>query len=157
MIIRRAEEKDLGRISDLLYQVLALHADIRPDLFIPGTKKYSDAELLAILANDDTPVFVAADDTDTVMGYVFCIVQKPAHSANMTDIRTLYIDDLCVDQSCRGQHIGRALYEHARQYAQDIGCHNVTLNVWEGNDSARRFYEKAGFSVQKTTMEIILK
>ena len=39
MIIRKAEEKDIPRIIELLGQVLQIHADIRPDIFIPGTTK----------------------------------------------------------------------------------------------------------------------
>ena len=38
-----------------------------------------------------------------------------------------------------------------------IGCHNITLNVWEGNDPALSFYRKMGMQVQKTTMEVVLK
>ena len=157
MHIRRAEEKDIPRVDALLYQVLAIHAEIRPDIFIPGTKKYSDEELRALFRDPGHAVFVAEDDSGFVTGYCFCELQRPPHSDNMTDILTLYIDDLCVDQECRGQHVGRQLYEHALAFAKQAGCYNVTLNVWEGNDSARRFYEKSGFGIQKTCMEIILK
>ena len=41
MIIRKAEEKDIPRILELLGQVLQIHADIRPDIFIPNTTKYT--------------------------------------------------------------------------------------------------------------------
>ena len=40
MTIRKAEEKDIPRITELLEQVLQIHADIRHDIFIPGTTKY---------------------------------------------------------------------------------------------------------------------
>ena len=39
--IRRAEEKDIPQIEELLYQVHKVHSDKRPDLFIPGSKKYT--------------------------------------------------------------------------------------------------------------------
>ena len=157
MNIRRAEEKDIPRINDLLYQVLSIHAAIRPDIFIPGTKKYSDEELKGILHDPAQPVFAAEDETGTVCGYCFCQMQTPAHSNNMVPVKTLYIDDLCVDAASRGQHIGQALCRYVLDYAKSEGCYNVTLNVWEGNDSARAFYEKAGFGIQKTCMEICLK
>ena len=41
MMIRDAKEKDIPRILELLKQVLQIHADIRPDIFIPGTTKYT--------------------------------------------------------------------------------------------------------------------
>lgn len=44
MTIRKAEEKDILRIIELLEQVLQIHADIRPDIFIPGTTKYTNNE-----------------------------------------------------------------------------------------------------------------
>ncbi len=72
------------------------------------------------------------------------------------DVKTLYIDDICVDENCRGMHVGNAIYEHILQFAKDSGCYNVTLNVWELNPGARAFYEKMGLVPQKTTMEKIL-
>ena len=153
-IVRRASEPDIPALDRLLYQVHKVHSDARPDLFVPGAKKYTDDELRAILENEKTPVFVA-ECGGAVLGYCFCILQKQPHG-NMTDVRTLYIDDLCVDASARGRHIGTRLYRHALDYARAEGCYNVTLNVWEGNDDARRFYEAVGMKVQKTGMETIL-
>ena len=74
----------------------------------------------------------------------------------MTDIRTLYIDDLCVDEGLRGKHIGRELYEAAVAFAREQGCYNVTLNVWSCNPSALKFYESCGLVPQKIGMEYIL-
>ena len=74
----------------------------------------------------------------------------------LQDIKTLYIDDICVEENARGKHVGKALYEYVRDYAQSIGCNNITLNVWDGNDAALSFYRNMGMKVQKTTMEIVL-
>ena len=89
-------------------------------------------------------------------GYAFCIHKQKQGSTSLTDIKTLYIDDLCVDAAARGGHIGTRLYEYVIEYAKVCGCYNVTLNVWAGNDSALKFYEKVGLKVQKTGMEKIL-
>lgn len=156
MKIRRAEEKDTAAVDRLLSQVLEIHAQLRPDLFIPGTRKYTDEELHEIFHDEDRPVFAAVDDEDNVMGYIFCMIQN-VDSSNMHKMKTLYIDDLCVDAAYRHQKVGNALVQYAKAYAKQIGCHNVTLHVWEGNDSARKFYEKEGFGIQKTTMEIVLE
>ena len=154
--VRRAKEKDVARVLELLHEVLEVHAAIRPDIFIPGSTKYTREELHAIFANDNTPVLVAVDDEDVVQGYAFCVIQRQPFSTTMKDFTTLYIDDLCVDEISRGQHIGRALYEAVLDYARSIGCYDVTLNVWDGNERARAFYEKMGMSVKETTMETIL-
>ena len=155
LTIRRAGAGDIPALDKLLYQVHKVHSDLRPDLFRQGTKKYTDAELQAILADDSTPVFVAQRD-GSVLGYAFCVHKQFVNDNNLTDIKTLYIDDLCVDQDARGGHIGRALYEHVLDYARSSGCYNVTLNVWAGNEGAMKFYESVGLGVQKIGMEKIL-
>ena len=155
MMIRRAEEKDMAGINRLLCQVLAVHHNGRPDLFQPDAKKYTDSQLNQILSDDARPVFVAADG-ENVFGYAFCIFQQHIGDNILTDIKTLYIDDLCVDETLRGQHIGKQLYEFVVDFAKNSGCYNVTLNVWACNESARKFYEKCGLKPQKFGMETIL-
>ncbi len=156
MKIRRAEEKDMNGINKLLCQVLMVHHNGRPDLFKGNVKKYTDKELLEIIKNDTKPIFVGVDDNDTVLGYAFCVFQQHVEDNILTDIKTLYIDDLCVDEDSRGQHIGRQLYEYVLAFAKESGCYNVTLNVWSCNENAMKFYEKCGLVPQKIGMEKIL-
>ena len=152
--LRRACPKDIKRIIELLHQVNMVHHVIRPDLFKPHTTKYNEQKLLAILDDDSKPIFVY--DDGEVKGYAFCQLSEVKDNLLLQDNKTLYIDDICVDEQARGQHVGKALYEYVRDYAQSIGCHNITLNVWEGNGPALSFYKNMGMKVQKTTMEIIL-
>jgi ribosomal protein S18 acetylase RimI-like enzyme len=74
----------------------------------------------------------------------------------LTDIKTLYIDDLCIDENVRGQHIGKSIYEFVKSFAKENGCYNLTLNVWACNEGAMRFYEAVGLKPQKIGMETIL-
>jgi len=156
MNIRRAQTKDMDRINELLLQVCLVHHRGRPDLFKYGAKKYTDEQLRQIIEDDRTPIFVAVDEQDRVLGYAFCIFKQLPNDNILTDIKTLYIDDLCVDEILRGQHIGKALYEFVLSFAREQGCYNVTLNVWGKNESAIRFYESCGLTVQKIGMETIL-
>lgn len=155
MNIRRASEKDIPQIKKLLDQVNAVHHEGRPDLFRLG-RKYDDGELKDILQDDRRPVFVAADSSDTAVGYAFCVLQKHGGSHILEPVTTLYIDDLCVDKDCRGQHIGTELYRHVLDFAREKGCHNLTLNVWSCNPEAMRFYERCGLTPQKVCMEQII-
>ena len=156
-MIRRAEKRDLNDVLRLLVQVDMVHHLARPDIFKGPATKYTDQELLEIFENDSRPVFVYTDEKDgKVLGYAFCIFQQHINDNVLTDILTLYIDDLCVDENCRGQHIGKRLYEYVLQFAREHGCYNVTLNVWAGNESARKFYESCGLLPQKYGMEKIL-
>ncbi len=153
MIIRRAEAGDIAQISALLYQVHGVHANARPDIFVPGRKKYSNAELADIISNDNKPVFVA-DENGKTLGYSFCVFKTPS-IPSMQPVKTLYIDDLCVDENCRGGGIGKKLFEFVKDFAKQSGCYNLTLNVWECNPGAKAFYESCGLSVMKTEMEHI--
>ena len=136
-------------------QVCLVHHNGRPDIFKVG-RKYSDEQLRALLTDPTRPILVAVDEEDAVQGYCFCIFQQHGESTALTDIKTLYIDDLCVDEMLRGKHIGRTLYDAAVALARENGCYNVTLNVWSCNPTALRFYESLGMTPQKIGMEQIL-
>ena len=157
MKIRIAQEKDIDKILALLSQVLELHAAIRPDIFVSGTTKYSHDELKAMLREENRRIYVAVDDKDEVLGYAFCELRNQKGRDNLVPFTSIYIDDLCVDETIRGQHIGKELFEHVRKEASDMGCFEITLNVWEGNDTARKFYDSMGFKPKSTTMEYILE
>jgi len=156
MRIRRAENKDIPEINNLLNQVCLVHYNGRPDLFKKGSRKYTDSQLSQIIKDDERPIFVAVDDSDRVIGYVFCIFEQPIDNNILTNVKTLYIDDLCVDENLRGQHIGRKLYEYALDFAGKNGCYNLTLNVWSCNTEAIKFYESCGLKPQKVHMEKII-
>ena len=156
MTIRRANENDIPKIIDLLGQVLQIHAEIRPDIFIPGTTKYTDAELEEMLKDEGKPIYVAADENDTCVGYAFCQIREQPFSNNMVQFKSLFIDDLCVDKNTRGQHIGEKLFEHVKSEAKRLGCYEVTLNVWAGNTSAEKFYDKIGLKTKERQLEYIL-
>ena len=154
-MIRLAVENDIPKMLDLLSQVCLVHHRGRPDIFKIGTK-YSSLDLKALLADKERPILVAVDENDSVMGYCFCIFQQHNDNSVLTDIKTLYIDDLCVDENLRGKHIGKQLYQAAVKLAKENGCYNLTLNVWSCNPSALRFYESMGLKPQKIGMETLL-
>ena len=156
MKIRHAEERDISRLGDLLLQVCRVHNQGRPDLFRAGGRKYDDGELRQLLRDEDRPILVAEDEQGRVAGYAFCVYQRHRDEGSFNDLTTLYLDDLCVDEQCRGRHVGRALYEAVLELARSSGCYNVTLNVWSCNPDAMRFYEKCGLRQQKIGMEVVL-
>ena len=155
-VVRRAEEADIPKILELLIQVDMVHHNGRPDIFKGPATKYNEEQLRAIIADDNTPVFVCVDDDNIPMGHAFCIHKKVIGDNVLTDIKTLYIDDICVDEAARGKHVGKALYDHVIDYAKNAGYYNVTLNVWTCNPGAMKFYESMGLKPQKIGMEKIL-
>ena len=154
--VRRAKTKDIPRILELLVQVDMVHHNGRPDLFKGPATKYTAKELEEIFAKEDAPVFVCVDETDRVLGHAFTVFKQILGDHVLTDVRTLYIDDICVDEAARGQGVGKALYEHVVAYAREEGFYNVTLNVWACNPGAMKFYETMGLKPQKIGMELIL-
>ena len=156
MNIRPAEERDIPRMGELLLQVCRVHHQGRPDLFRDGGRKYSDEELRALLRDGERPILVAEDEAGWVAGYAFCVFQRHRGEGSLRDLTILYLDDLCVDESCRGRQVGRALYEAVLELARTSGCYNLTLNVWSCNESAMRFYERCGMRPQKVGIEVIL-
>lgn len=162
MQVRRAEEKDIPAVGELLHQVLEVHAAGRPDLFATGTRKYTDEQLVEIFADDTRPVFVAVGEEGEgpqpgeVWGYAFCVLEEQEPGGSMQPIRTLYVDDICVDENHRRLGVATTLYNYVVEYARSIACHHVTLNVWECNPGARAFYEAMGMKPYKTGMEQLL-
>lgn len=156
MIIRKAAANDIEGIMKLLFQINKIHADNRPDLFIANGVKYQEHDLLEIFKDPDRPVFVAVDEHGFVMGYVFGIFEITKESSCQHPVKTFYIDDLCVDVSYRGQHIGTALYKYTLDIARQMGCYRVTLHVWNFNQDAFEFYEKLGMTPLVTTMEQVV-
>ena len=154
--IRRAEPRDIPDLTRLLVQVNMVHHNGRPDLFKGPATKYTEAELREILRDDQRPIFVWTDEAGNVRGYAFSVFEQIVGSNLRTDVKTLYIDDLCVDEQARGQGIGKDLYEFVVKFARESGCYNLTLNVWAANPGAMRFYEKCGLIPQKIGMEKIL-
>lgn len=155
MQIRKANINDIDGILKLLSQVLEIHAAIRPDIFIPGTTKYTKEQLCEILGDNNRPVYVAAEN-GVILGYSFCIIRYPEFSTTMKPAKTLYIDDFCVDSSARGKGLGKKLFEYVKSQAKQFGCDCITLAVWEGNYGARAFYEKIGMTPKETIMEFKL-
>ena len=155
-IIRRAEACDIPGILKLLVQVDMVHHNGRPDLFKGPATKYNAEELARIIEDDNTPVFVNISEKETVVGHAFCVRKQNVGDAVLTDIKTLYVDDICVDEAARGQGVGKALYEHVKAFAKAEGFYNLTLNVWTCNPGAMKFYESMGMKPQKIGMETIL-
>lgn len=156
MLIRRAEISDIPDILRLLVQVCNVHQAIRPDIFRRDGVKYTETDLTALLSDESRPVWCALE-SDAFLGYCFCQWVQYRDSSVSTDRKELYIDDLCVEESARGRGVATALFHHVTAAAKAAGTDFITLNVWQGNGSALRFYEKMGLKPRKTTLELALE
>lgn len=155
MKIIKATINDIEQIENLLYQVHKVHSDARADLFITGKKKYNKKELVKIINNENTPIFVYKDD-DIILGYAF-IIYKIENADSLVKIKTMYVDDFCVDENYKHQGIGTKLFDFLKDEARKQNCYNITLNVYSFNKAAKAFYEKQQLKELKTYMELIVK
>ncbi len=151
MQIVKANSSHIPGMLRLLLQVELVHHGIRPDLFQNGGRKYDESALEALLRDADSPIFIA-EKAGCVLGYCFCQLRNVAENAVFRPRKELYIDDLCVEEGCRGQGVAGVLYRHAESFAKDRGCNYVTLNVWCGN-SAMDFYTHMGLRPRNVMME----
>lgn len=156
MEIRKAQERDIPGIEELLVQVCLVHHMGRPDLFQYGKQKYSSQQLKELLADPLRPIFVALDKTGKVIAHAFCIHQQKMDHNVLTPVKTFYIDDICVHENYRGSGVGKQIYNFIQTYAKEHGYYNLTLNVWSFNEAALRFYENCGLTPQKIGLETIL-
>ena len=156
MEIRRAKECDIPGLDKLLMQVCLVHHKGRPDLFKYGQRKYTKEELKDLISDDNNPIFVAVTQTGEVLAHAFCIRTQHINHNVLTDVKTLYIDDICVLETHRGQHIGKQMYDYIVQFAKENGYYNITLNVWSLNESALKFYTSCGLKPQKIGLEMLL-
>lgn len=156
MTIRLAQPKDIPALLGLLKQILSVHHQARPDIFKKEGSKYSEQDLENLMMQKQTPIFVYENADDQILGHLFVTIKEVTDNPVLQPIKTLFIEDLCVDQAARGQKIGDQLYQFAVNYAKEIGCYNLTLNVWNDNEGALRFYQRQGMKAQETVMEIII-
>ena len=154
--IRKATESDIKGILNLLLQIDMIHHSARPDIFKGSAYKYTEDELKDLLNDEKYYVFVCVDEHNNVIGHAFCVCKQEIDHNVLTDIKTLYIDDICVDENMRGKNIGMSLYDFVVDFAKENDFYNITLNVWECNPSAIEFYKKMGLVPQKIGMEKIL-
>ena len=155
MQIRFAKKEDIPAMIRLLKQVGRVHYEGRPDIFRADAQKYDEFALETLLQDKNRPILIA-ETAEGVMGYAFCVLRNTQCDPVLQDRLTVYIDDLCVEENCRGGGVGKALYNAVLEYAKGIGAYNVTLNVWAENKNALKFYEKMGLMPQKYGMETIL-
>lgn len=155
-MIRRAIPEDIPAIEQLLRQVLKVHYNGRPDIFKKVGYKYTPEELYDIIADETTPVFVYVEEDGLVAGHCFCQIIDRPEQPHANPYKTLYIDDLCVNENYRKKGIGTKLYQYTLEYARANGFHNVTLHAWECNPEAVSFYKALGMKIQQYTFEEVL-
>lgn len=146
-----AQKQDIDQILKLLQQVLNVHAEIRPDIFIKDTTKCTKEELEMMLDSPSHPIFVYKENGQ-VLAHLFLEIQQ-FHSPNRYSKKELFIEDLCVDENARGKGIGKKCLAFAEQFAKENHCDRICLHAWHGNQKAMDLYMNTGYQIQQYTLE----
>ena len=152
MQIRNMILNDYQEVDQLMAQVHGLHVKGRPDLYIDVEHIYSFEQFKEMVENEDM-ITILAEENDKVVG--ICMVSMRMKTC-MVKRRTAYMEDLCIDESCRGKGIGKRLFLYAKDEAVKMGAERLDLMVWDFNENARKFYESMGMKPQRYIYETIL-
>lgn len=138
-MIRKAIVADAQAIHDLLKQILLFHKAMYPQRFQKDAK-YSLDDVKELI-NDPKKLVYVYQQTE-ILGYIIADILE----------RVIFIDDLCVDETHRGQKIGEQLVQQIFDDAGKMGVSEIQLNVWEKNIGAKHFYDKLGFKPLRTIL-----
>lgn len=91
------------------------------------------------LLDSSVPIYgFGAWKDDTLVGITHVVL----HPNTWNSTECCYLEDLYVDESVRGQGIGRALIEQVYDFASKKNCNRVYWTTQEGNTTARALYDK---------------
>lgn len=152
MEFRLAVSSDAPAIASALRNMLEIHHNGRPDLFREGATKYDEKTVADMIAEGKDMIYVAACGL-TVCAYAICRIEYISGHPIRRDMKTMYLDDLCVIPEYRDRGIGHRFMNMLFDEAKKRGCDNFELNVWEFNSRAVSFYESCGLTVQRRRME----
>lgn len=96
-----------------------------------------------IYNNDNSIIFIAKDDDNTVIGYAFCKITTSDEGPYINHVAL--IDGLYVNEEYRHRGIATKLIEECKTWAKQAGAGIIELNVSSGNMNAISLYEKIGF------------
>lgn len=151
-LVRPATAADiaaLGRLGALLVQE---HNDFDPRRFLSVTGSTSDhygSFLGEQLAEPDV-VILAAEQEGQVIGYVYGAIEGYDYMALRGPAAVIH--DLIVEPAYRGHGVGRALLSAMIAALTARHAPRVVLSTADRNESAQRFFERAGF--RRTMIEL---
>jgi GNAT superfamily N-acetyltransferase len=120
-------------------------AELSGELGYPRRKEDVARRLRALARERDDVVWVAEDDSGRVVGFLHACARQ-----NLIVEPSCEIAALVVDESRRGQGVGRALMAHAEAWARSRGLTIVMLRSRVERTQAHAFYERLGYELLKT-------
>lgn len=134
---------EIKRINEITNEVMEAFSRLMPqlDAKLSAPKK---ADLEAVINVTNTYLFVAYNPS-IVGTLTLAVVQTPSGTK-------AWIEDVVVDISARGQHVGEALLNHAVDFAKSLDVSSVNLTSNPTRAAANKLYQKMGFELRDTNV-----
>lgn len=155
MTVRLALKNDLERVNILRKQVNDIHVDSKPEVFKAG---FSDelSDYVYTVWSDPEQDIVVGEVSGEICG--FAVLKRVCYPENpfMYEREFLSVEEFCVDSAYRRTGVATEMIRFIKDYANKKGLIRIELSVWEFNQDAVAFYEKAGFATYQRRMEMFI-
>jgi len=151
-MLQLAGKADRDAVNALARQVHFLHCSWRPDLYEMVPELYSPERFEEAIR--ERQLYVARID-GLVAGYVLLKIRS-YDWPGVVNRRVMVVDEICVEELCRNQGIGKEMMQDVRALAKAFGCRDLQLGVYPQNDEAVAFYQKCGFTIRSIDMQLTL-
>ena len=148
-MLQLAQPSDRKAVNSMARQVHAMHVDWRPDIYEMTEELFSAQRVEEAIRQRRLYV---AKLNDRVVGYTavkICSYDWPG----VVPRKVMFIDEIAVEENCRGRGIGTAMREGIHALAKAFGCTDLQLGVYPQNDDAVAFYQKCGFTIRSIDMQ----
>jgi ribosomal protein S18 acetylase RimI-like enzyme len=134
--------KRVNRYSDRVFSsVNRLLPQLDPAYPLPAREHFE-----AILKNRNTRFFIAELENLEIAGILTLVIY------NIPTGTKYWIEDVVVDETCRGQGIGKGLVLHALAAAKALGAKYVDLTSRPFRVTANKLYRDMGFELRETNV-----
>mgnify|MGYP002512015522 CR=1 FL=1 len=148
-MLELARQCDWEAVNRLSIQIHDLHAAWRPDIYEMVDELYPEERVQQGIAARELYV---AKLSGTVIGYVL-LKTRNYDWTGVVKRKVMVVDEICVEELCRGSGIGKQIMAEARALAKAFGCMDMQLGVYPQNDDAIGFYQRCGFQIQNIGMQ----
>jgi len=92
-----------------------------------------------------------AEEGSTIIGTALCYFRYSTWKG-----RYLYLEDLIVTKTRRGEGLGKLLLKRCIEHAESTGCRLLTWQVLDWNSNAIEFYKAVGAELQPEWVNCVL-
>lgn len=153
MEIRTATAADVETVAELnrlLFREDA--ADRDPFVDIEAACAEAAGYFETFIGGASTAVFLA-EEGQAVAGYLEC---RYSAGTRLTPASRAELEGIYVRESFRGRRVGSSLIEAFFGWAKEKGAGRASVSAYYSNESARRLYERFGFTSKSVTLDLSL-